>query len=179
MVPARLGYSWEQNSLPDCLTELTARVLKSCRRVGAVMAGRSPCSQYRTAGSYMKYTCPLLHAASSNLPLSTRQFVTKHNPRPPCHTHIYPRVSYGASQLQGSSLSTSSHVPRCGSCRDVLPSRTEFETAVIRLKVLRMRTAAQILSGTLSVAFRAKLLAGIRETWPAIRITAPPKTLIF
>jgi hypothetical protein len=61
----------------------------------------------------------------------------------------------------------------------ILPSRTEFETAVTRLKVHRMRTAAQTLSGTLSAAFRAKLLAEIRETWPAIRTIAPRKTLIF
>jgi hypothetical protein len=41
-LPVLLAPTWTKDSPRSCLTELTARLLKSCQRVETVMAGRSP-----------------------------------------------------------------------------------------------------------------------------------------
>jgi hypothetical protein len=41
-LPALLAPLWSKDSPRSCLTELTARLLKSCQRVETVMPGRSP-----------------------------------------------------------------------------------------------------------------------------------------
>jgi hypothetical protein len=56
-------------------------------------------------------------------------------------------------------------------------SYTEVERTVTKSKAHRTKTAAQIPSGTLSVASLARLLAEILETWPAIPTTAQMKIL--
>lgn len=53
-MPPPLGHTWKKNSPRSCLTELTARLLKSCRRVEAVMTGSSPQPTQQTP--YMRYT---------------------------------------------------------------------------------------------------------------------------
>jgi len=67
--------------------------------------------------------------------------------------------------------------PAMGFTGSNLPSLAEFESTVTRLKVHRMKTAAQILFGTVSAAFPARLLVENPETWPATPTTAQMKTL--
>jgi hypothetical protein len=108
-MPSLLGSLWAKDSPRSCLTELTARLLESCRRVETVVAGRSP--QPTQQSRYMKYTCPLLHAAaSSDCHLPACQFYDIRQV-PPCRNHICPKISSGVSQQQGLLLTFSSKCP--------------------------------------------------------------------